>query len=250
MLQDFLGFVFLMDAEIGMGFPSSVVHSVRTAWLPRFKALMRVAHLTPAELKPYKCNIRVFILRRNTHSSILFSTTKPLHTHWIYPNILALNFLLSTLSSSTTMPMYSAWNAFFPPPPVFTDKDLPSLEGKVYIVTGAATGIGLELSKLIYLAGGTIYVACRSTSRCADAITAIKEQTKNVQAKGVRPKSKGRLESMVIDFSDLATVKPAVEAFMGKENRLDVLVQNAGVMNTPESARNVQVCFKKKSSDL
>lgn len=47
-------------------------------------------------------------------------------------------------------------SAVFPPEPVFTDANLPSLEGKVYIVTGAASGVGLELAKILFLAGGTV----------------------------------------------------------------------------------------------
>jgi len=139
------------------------------------------------------------------------------------------------------MTKISVFSAFFPPAPIFTDKDLPSLEGKVYIVTGAASGVGLELAKILYLAGGSVYVACRSTSRCEEAIEAVLSQTKGHEAKGMKPKSKGRLEQIVIDLSDLSTVKLAAAEFLRKESRLDVLVHNAAVMGPPLNSKDKQV---------
>lgn len=127
-------------------------------------------------------------------------------------------------------------SAVFPPAPPFTDANLPSLNGKVYIVTGAASGVGYETAKILYLAGGTVYIAARSTARCQDAIDQILTETKAAQGKGA--KGKGRLESMVIDLADLNTVKPAAEAFLKAETRLDVLVHNAAVMAPPVGSKD------------
>ena len=44
----------------------------------------------------------------------------------------------------------SAWTQFFPPNPEYTDKDVPDLQGKVYVVTGANCGMGAELAKVLY----------------------------------------------------------------------------------------------------
>jgi retinol dehydrogenase 12 len=128
------------------------------------------------------------------------------------------------------MAPYSTLSAFFPPAPGFTDKDFPSLAGKVYIITGAASGVGFELAKILYSAGGAVYIAARSSSRCTGAITKVQSE--------VTKKTAGRLESMVIDLSDLATVKPAVELFLAKESRLDVLVHNAAVMTPPAGSKD------------
>jgi retinol dehydrogenase-12 len=127
--------------------------------------------------------------------------------------------------------MPSAFSAIFPPAPTFTDRDLPSLAGKVYIVTGAASGLGFELAKILYVAGGTVYIAARSTSRCEGAIEKIKSQTRET-------KSAGKLESMVVDLADLRTVKGAVDEFLRRETRLDVLVHNAGVMIPPAGSKD------------
>ncbi len=130
--------------------------------------------------------------------------------------------------------MPSILSAIFPPAPQFTSKDLSSLPGKVYIITGAASGIGFELAKILYSKGGTVYIAARSITRCNGAIEKIKggaaQQTEGEE-------TNGRLEAMVVDLADLATVKGAVETFLSKETRLDVLVHNAGVMTPPAGSK-------------
>lgn len=104
----------------------------------------------------------------------------------------------------------------------------------MYIVTGAASGVGFELAKILYVAGGAVYIAARSTSRCEDAIGKIKSQTRET-------KSVGKLESMVVDLADLGTVKGAVDEFLQRETRLDVLVHNAGVMTPPAGSKDKSV---------
>lgn len=75
-----------------------------------------------------------------------------------------------------------------------------------------------------------MYIAARSTTRCQGAIDRIKNQVKGGKV--------GRLESMVVDLADLATVKPAAQAFLEKEQRLDVLFHNAGVMTPPAGSKD------------
>ena len=131
----------------------------------------------------------------------------------------------------------------FPPSPSFTEKDLPSLVGKVFIITGAASGVGFELAKMLYVAGGTVYVTARSASRCEGAIEKIKDQTRGKKTEGV-------LKSMILDLADFTTIKPAVDRFLQQETRLDVLVNNAGVMNTPVGSKGTQVRQILSSGDL
>lgn len=130
--------------------------------------------------------------------------------------------------------MTSLFSAIFPPAPSFTEKDLLSLTGKVFIITGAASGVGFELAKMLYVAGGCVYVTARSVSRCEDAIEKIKAQTSGKNTEGI-------LKSMILDLADISTVKPAVDEFLRQETRLDVLVNNAGVMNTPVGSKGKQV---------
>lgn len=103
------------------------------------------------------------------------------------------------------------------------------MTSQVFIVTGAASGVGYELARLLYSCGGTVYVAARSSEKVQRAITAIEA---SAQA------SRGRLAAMLLDLSDFPTIKKAVNGFLDRENRLDVLVHNAGVMTPPAGSKN------------
>ena len=87
-------------------------------------------------------------------------------------------------------------------------------------MTGGYAGIGFELCQILYAHNATVWIAGRSESKAQKAISSIK---------GVSPESKGQLEFLHLDLSDLSTIKPAVESFTAKQQRLDVLVNNAGV---------------------
>lgn len=121
------------------------------------------------------------------------------------------------------------FSAAFPPAPKFTEVNLPSLTGKVYIITGAASGVGYELTKMLYSAGGTVYIAARSRERCEGAIKKLFAEKKATT---------GKLNSMVVDLEDLNSVKGAVSEFLSKESRLDALVHNAGVMTPPAGSKD------------
>lgn len=63
------------------------------------------------------------------------------------------------------MALSSMMTQFWPPPPTFTEKDVPSQEGRVFIVTGGNQGVGYELIKMLYPTGAVIYMASRSPER-------------------------------------------------------------------------------------
>ncbi|KAI0197584.1 putative estradiol 17 beta-dehydrogenase [Astrocystis sublimbata] len=120
------------------------------------------------------------------------------------------------------------WAHFFPPNPVFTEANLPDdLFGKVYVVTGANTGIGKDITRLLYAANAKVYVLCRSADKALKAIQDIETAF---------PHSKGSLVFIACDLADLASVKAAADAFLAREKRLDVLFNNAGVMIGPTEA--------------
>ena len=120
--------------------------------------------------------------------------------------------LLSTLSDAF-------FQCFFIPAPTLTEGSLPSQAGRIFIVTGGYTGIGEELVKILYQKHGTVYVAGRPSEKARLALEEIRNSF---------PSSDGRLEFLELDLADLRTIKPAVEAFLRKEQRLDVLTCNAG----------------------
>ncbi|KAH8895488.1 NAD(P)-binding protein [Thozetella sp. PMI_491] len=122
--------------------------------------------------------------------------------------------------------MGQTFSQFFPPKPAFTEKHVPDLQGKVYIVTGANTGVGKDLAAILYAKNATVYIAARSQDKSLAAIDDIK--------KGA-PKSSGRLAFLRLDLSDLTKIKASAEEFLTKESRLDVLVNNAGVLEATDS---------------
>ncbi|RFU35441.1 hypothetical protein B7463_g867, partial [Scytalidium lignicola] len=122
--------------------------------------------------------------------------------------------------------MGGVWSQLFPPSPHFTEKEAPSLEGKVFIVTGGNAGVGLELVKILYSKGGTVYIASRSAANIETAIEAIKAEVETESPAG-------QLRSLVVDLSDLCTIPGCISTFLAQESRLDVLFNNAGVSRQP-----------------
>ncbi|PWW77653.1 NAD(P)-binding protein, partial [Tuber magnatum] len=124
-----------------------------------------------------------------------------------------------------------ALSQIFPPTPVFTEKDLPDLSSKVYIVTGGASGVGKELCRILYSKSATVYLAGRNQQNADGAISWIKSEV---------PDKRGRLKFLNLDLNDLSTIKGSAQAFLAEENRLDVVWQNAGVMMPPSGSKTKQ----------
>jgi retinol dehydrogenase 12 len=91
-------------------------------------------------------------------------------------------------------------------------------------VTGGYAGIGFELCKILHAHNATVWIAGRSESKAQKAILDIQTAS---------PQSKGRVEFLYLDLSDLSTIKAAAQTFTSQQQRLDVLVNNAGVSVFP-----------------
>ncbi len=105
----------------------------------------------------------------------------------------------------------------------WTLNDIPEQSGKVIIITGANVGLGYESAKALAEKGAEVILAVRTVSKGQDAEAKIRQSIPNAQ-----------LHTMTLDLSDLASVKAFAETFKSRFNRLDVLMNNAGVMATPE----------------
>ncbi|KAI8628713.1 short-chain dehydrogenase [Xylariaceae sp. FL1651] len=125
----------------------------------------------------------------------------------------------------------SAIRQILPGKPTYTEEDIPDLSGKVYLVTGANTGIGKEVARILYSKNAVVWATARNDEKGANAIASIKE---------AHPSSKGRLGHLHLDLSDLATIKASAETFLAKEKQLDVLFNNAGVMFPPKGSKTAQ----------
>ncbi|KAH6855626.1 hypothetical protein B0I37DRAFT_442433 [Chaetomium sp. MPI-CAGE-AT-0009] len=122
---------------------------------------------------------------------------------------------------------------FFPPKPTFTEDDVPPQDGKVFIVTGGASGIGLELSKMLYQKGGRVYIAGRSEEDAQRAIQTIKATVPS-------PPANANLTFLYLDLADLTTIKSTVATFQSRESTLHVLFNNAGVSQPPVGSVSAQ----------
>jgi NAD(P)-dependent dehydrogenase (short-subunit alcohol dehydrogenase family) len=98
------------------------------------------------------------------------------------------------------------------------------LTGKIAIVTGANTGLGFETALDLYQKGAKVYIACRNEEKAIDAI----ERMKAIS-------SGGELIFGHLDLASLGSVKEFAEKVIASENRLDLLINNAGVMIPPPS---------------
>jgi NAD(P)-dependent dehydrogenase (short-subunit alcohol dehydrogenase family) len=94
------------------------------------------------------------------------------------------------------------------------------LTGKRAIVTGAASGIGVETARALASAGAEITLAVRDLAAGAKVASEISASTGNQ-----------RVTPAPLDLADLGSVRSFVRAWTGK---LDILVANAGLMATPE----------------
>ena len=92
------------------------------------------------------------------------------------------------------------------------------LTGKTFLVTGANTGIGKETVRALAGRGARVVIAGRSEERTRAAISEITRETGN-----------GDLDFLPLDLGDLASVRAAAETFLASGERLDVLVNNAGL---------------------
>ncbi|KZV80273.1 NAD(P)-binding protein, partial [Exidia glandulosa HHB12029] len=108
-----------------------------------------------------------------------------------------------------------------PPKPKWTAKDMPDCTGKVFIVTGGNSGIGLETVKELLKKGGKVYLAARSQSKADEAI---EQLATDIGKKAI---------FLELDLGSLSSVKRAAQTFIDLEPRLDGLINNAGVMGSP-----------------
>ncbi|MBX2802551.1 MAG: SDR family NAD(P)-dependent oxidoreductase [Myxococcales bacterium] len=93
------------------------------------------------------------------------------------------------------------------------------LTGKVAIVTGGYSGIGLETTRALASKGAVVVVPVRSPDKAAQALAGIE----------------GTVRSAPMDLADLASVRSFAATMVGELPRLDWLVNNAGIMACPEA---------------
>lgn len=106
----------------------------------------------------------------------------------------------------------------------WTEQDVPDLSGKVAVVTGANSGIGLEAAKVLAEKGAGVVLACRNVTKGEEAARGIRARSSRVTVR-VEP----------LDLSNLASVRAFSEKACREIPKLNLLVNNAGIMAIPRA---------------
>jgi len=103
----------------------------------------------------------------------------------------------------------------------FTAAEVPDQTGRCFIVTGANTGIGFEVAKMLAARRARVLLACRDKDKAEAAKARIRQEY-----------AYANVAFLPLDQADLQSVRHAAER-VADEPRIDVLVNNAGVMFPP-----------------
>jgi NAD(P)-dependent dehydrogenase (short-subunit alcohol dehydrogenase family) len=104
---------------------------------------------------------------------------------------------------------------------LFTAADVPDQSQRTVVVTGANAGIGFEAAKVLAAKGARVLLACRDEGRAQAAMTRIAGEVAGAD-----------LRFVPLDQGDLASIRKAA-ALASDEPRVDVLLNNAGIMTPP-----------------
>lgn len=105
--------------------------------------------------------------------------------------------------------MNAKWNA----------NNIPPLKGKTILITGANSGLGLGTTKALVKKNANVIMAVRNIDKGTKAFNEILQETPNAS-----------LDMMQVDLSDFNSIKQFAQKFKSKHNKLDILINNAGVM--------------------
>jgi NAD(P)-dependent dehydrogenase (short-subunit alcohol dehydrogenase family) len=111
-----------------------------------------------------------------------------------------------------------------PPMPIWTADDIPDQTGTTIVVTGANSGLGLRSAEALAAKGAHVVLACRNAAKAAAALESVK-----AKATGPAP------EVVTLDLASLASVSECAAELSERLERLDVLLNNAGIMAVPKA---------------
>jgi len=97
-----------------------------------------------------------------------------------------------------------------------------NLTGKTYLITGASAGLGLEAARGLAGHGAGLILAARASDKFSAAVAALRQQF-----------PAAAIDAIDVDLSDFASIREAGRAINTRHKRVDVLINNAGVMACP-----------------
>ena len=106
----------------------------------------------------------------------------------------------------------------------WTTADIPDQSGRVAVITGANTGLGFETAAALAAKGARVVLAVRNLDKGKDAVALINKRN---------PSADVALQEL--DLTSLDSIRAAAEQLRADHDRIDLLINNAGVMYTPKS---------------
>lgn len=106
----------------------------------------------------------------------------------------------------------------------WTEKDVPDQTGRLAVVTGSNTGLGFDTARVLAARGAHVVMACRDTAKADAAAARIRAQTPGAQ-----------VSVQKLDLGSLTSVREAAAEMVAAYPRIDLLINNAGVMYPPKS---------------
>ncbi|WFD07587.1 hypothetical protein MVES1_002954 [Malassezia vespertilionis] len=118
------------------------------------------------------------------------------------------------------MPSPSIASEFYPPKPQWSPKEIPSQKGRIAIVTGGNSGIGLEIVHCLLRKGAKVYIAARNEAKARNAFVALHKDGETYA---------GAVDYLHLDLASFRSIEQFVAEISRKESRLDLLFNNAGL---------------------
>lgn len=107
----------------------------------------------------------------------------------------------------------------------WTESSVPDQTGRIAVVTGANTGLGLETARVLAARGATVVLAVRDVEKGRAALATITGAHRDA-----------KVTIVPLDLSSLASIRAAADRLRADYDRIDLLLNNAGVMYTPQSS--------------
>ncbi len=104
----------------------------------------------------------------------------------------------------------------------WTPDEIPSLDGKIVVITGANSGLGLESTRLMAARGAQVVMACRSQDKAIAAKREILAEFPDAA-----------IDLMPLDLASQRSIRSFAGLFKERYPRLDILLNNAGLMAPP-----------------
>jgi NAD(P)-dependent dehydrogenase (short-subunit alcohol dehydrogenase family) len=105
----------------------------------------------------------------------------------------------------------------------WTFDDIPCQAGRTAVVTGANSGLGFEAARQLALKGANVIAACRHRDKGLEAVRRILDESPNAN-----------ISSALLDLADLDSVARFADDVLTAHRRLDLLINNGGVLTPPE----------------